>query len=80
MPNTLGQDLEKYGFLEVESMILSFVYDWIRDIKEVGDESADFMEEQESEEFSESDNFSEWDISNYGSSRETGTYVCCRFF
>jgi len=67
-----GQDLEKYGFLEVESMILSFVYDWIRDIKEVGDESADFMEEQESEEFSESDNFSEWDISNYGSSRETG--------
>lgn len=55
-----GPDLKKYGFLEVKSMIMNPVYNWIRDI------------DPESEEFSESDNFSEWDRSRYGSSRETG--------
>lgn len=71
--NYFGEDLEKYGFLEVKSMILTTIYDWIGNIEE--DEADESYGNVPS--FSETESFSDWDKSRYAClegycERETG--------
>ena len=68
-----GEDLEKYGFLEVKSMILTSVYDWIGNIEEEGSD----YEIGNTPSFAETESFADWDRSRYAVkegyyARETG--------
>jgi len=71
--NYFGPDIEKYGFLEVKSMIVNYVYDWIGDIEEEGSDERI----GNTPSFAETESFAEWDRSRYAVregyyARETG--------